>query len=401
MNIKPMRPILAAALLAAGHAAAAQSYQQTNLVTDNQSVTQAQLTDPNLKNPWGIALSSGGGNFWISDNNAGVSTLYGGDVNGSALKINSLVVTAPGVPSGTPGSPTGQIFNGGGGFNVPVGGSGSKSAIFITASEDGTLSGWNPGVSVTQAQLAVTTPGAVYKGLAIAGSNLYAADFSQNTINVFDSSFAPTTLAGSFVDPYETQGFAPFNIQDLGGNLFVTYAQQNAAKHDNLDGVGSGFVDEFDTSGNFIQRLASGTAAGGTVSALDAPWGLALAPSTFGKFGGDLLVGNFGSGQISAFNAATGTFQGVLTDAKGNPLVNSGLWGLSFGNGISAGDTNSLYFTAGINGEQDGLFGKVSAIPAAVPEASTTVSLGLLLTLGGLALAVQKKKSAQKKQIAS
>ena len=273
----------------------------------------------------------------------------------------------------------------------PVGG-GTKSAIFITDSEDGTLSGWNPGVNPTQAQLAVTTPGAVYKGLAIAGSNLYAANFSQNAINVFNSSFTP---AGSFTDPNAAAGYAPFNVQNLGGNLFVTYALQDASKHDNGFGVGTGFVDEFDTSGNLIKRIGTGTAVGGTVSALDAPWGLALAPSNFGKYSNDLLVGNFGSGEISAFDTASGTFEGVLSDAQGNPLVNQGLWGLTFGNGVTAGDTDKLYFAAGTNFEQDGLFGSIAAAPAAVPEASTTISFGLLLAFGGLALAVRRKKAAR------
>ena len=176
-----LKPLFAAILLAAARTTAAQSYHQTNLVTDNQAVTPALLTDPNLVNPWGIALNPNAGAFWVSDNGTGVSTLYNGDVNGSAFKVVSLVVAIPGVPAGATGSPTGQIFNGGGGFAVPVG-TGTKSSLFITTSEDGTLSGWNPSVSVTQAQLAVTTPGAVYKGLAIAGGNLYAANFAQDTI---------------------------------------------------------------------------------------------------------------------------------------------------------------------------------------------------------------------------
>ncbi len=388
-----LKPLFAALLLAAGHSAAAQSYGQTNLVTDNQSVTPALLTDPNLVNPWGIALSPGGGAFWVSDNGTGVSTLYSGDVNGSAFKVSSLVVTAPGAPAGTTGSPTGQVFNGAGGFNVPVG-TGTKSSLFITTSEDGTISGWNPGVNLTQAQLAVTTPGAVYKGLAIAGSNLYAANFSQNAINVFNSSFAPTALKGSFTDPNAASGYAPFNVQNLGGNLFVTYAQQDSAKFNEVDGAGLGFVDEFNLDGTFNKRIGTGSAlTGGGVDALNAPWGLALAPSNFGKYSNDLLVGNFGSGEITAFDTATGTFQGALSNAQGNPLINDGLWGLTFGNGVSAGDTNKLYFAAGVNGENDGLFGSISASNP-VPEASTTVSFGLLLALGLGGFAVARKKAA-------
>ena len=387
------KPLLAAVLLTAAHAAAAQSYQQTNLVTDNQAVTPALLTDPNLVNPWGIALSPSAGAFWVSDNGTGVSSLYNGDVNGSAFKVASLVVTIPGVPSETTGSPTDQIFNGGGGFDVPVG-TGTKSSLFVTTSEDGTLSGWNPGVSLTQAQLAVTTPGAVYKGLAIAGSNLYAANFAQNTIDVFDSSFAPAALAGKFVDPNAAAGYAPFNIQNLGGALFVTYAKQDAAKFNEIDGAGLGFVDEYNLDGTFNKRIGTDSAlAAGGVDALNAPWGLALAPSNFGKYSSDLLVGGFGSGEITAFDPVTGTFEGAISGADGNPLINDGLWGLNFGNGVTAGDKNKLYFAEGVNGEKDGLFGSIGAA-SPVPEASTTLSFGLLLTLGGLALVARRKKTA-------
>ncbi len=378
----PTTPLLAALFLAAGHSAAAQGYSQTNLVTDNQAVAQAQITDPNLKNPWGIAFSPTGA-FWISDNGTGVSTLYSGDSNGAALKTVPLVVTIPGVPTGAQGSPTGQVFNG----NSSLFG----GAAFITSSEDGTLAAWK-GAFGSTAQLAVTTPGAVYKGLAIAGSSLYAANFSQNTISVFDSSFAPATLAGSFTDPNAVAGYAPFNVQNLGGNLFVTYAQQDAAKFNEVDGTGLGYVDEFNLDGTFNKRIGTGSAltAGGT-DALNAPWGLALAPSSFGQFGGDLLVGNFGSGQISAFDPASGAFQGVVSDALGKPLVNDGLWGLTFGNGGGGGSKGTLYFAAGINGEQDGLFGSIA--PAAVPEASTTISFGALLALGGLVFVARRKKA--------
>jgi len=366
-----IKPFLAAGLLAVCHAAAAQSYQQTNLVSDIKGLAAA--TDPNLVNPWGIAYGPTGA-FWVSDNGAGVSSLYN-----TAGAIVPLVVTIPGVPAGAAGSPTGQVYNG----NANAFG----GAVFITSSEDGTLASWKGG---TQAQISVTTPGAVYKGLAIAGNDLFAANFAQNTIDIFNSSFAATTLAGSFTDPNAIAGYAPFNIQNLAGRFYVAYAKQDAAKFNEVDGAGLGYVDKYNADGTFNERIATGPG----IDAVNAPWGLALAPSNFGKYSNDLLVGNFGSGEITAFNTTTGTFQGVLSDAQDNPLINSGLWGLTFGNGGNGGDKNKLYFAAGINGEKDGLFGSMAVSPAAVPEASTTLSLGLLLALGGSVLIARRKKTA-------
>ena len=379
---KLVKPILTAVLLTAGHAATAQGFQQTNLVTNNQAANAAQLTDPNLVAPSGIAFNPAAGAFWIADTGSGRNTLYNGDVNGKALTINPLVVSIPSTTGLNNGTPTGIIFNNsGGGYQVPTAAGGTASSTFITASLDGTLSGWKVGDGA-QARLTNFNIGASYTGLAIAGqgaaSHLYAADFSQNKINVFDNTFSSASLAGSFADPNQTAGFSPFNIQNLGGNLFVTYAQQNGAG-------GAGFVDKFDTAGNFLGRVASG-------NGLTTPSGLALAPSSFGAFGGDLLVGDAVSGTVSAFNSS-GVFQGVLTDASGNALVNKGLAGLSFGNGVSAGDANSLYFTASTAGGANSVFGKFST-PAAVPEASTTLSFGALLALGlgGMVVAVRRKK---------
>jgi uncharacterized protein (TIGR03118 family) len=351
------------------------AYLQTNLVSDISGI--ARFTDPNLVNPWGIAYSPTSP-FWISDNNAGVSTLYQG--NGQPL---SLVVQIPppmGSPPGSAGTPTGIVFNGGGGFNVSENGK-TGSSIFIWATEDGTIAGWNPGVDLTHAIIAVDNSanptaanGAVYKGLAIGqdpdGRTLiYAANFRAGSIEVYDSNFHLTTVGGSFQDSNIPTGFAPFGIQAFGNNLFVTYAKQNAAKHDDVAGPGNGFVDQFNTNGVLLRRFASqGT--------LNSPWGLAIAPANFGAFSHDFLVGNFGDGRINAFNPVTGQFLGQLNDLLGNPITIGGLWGLKFGNGHAAGATNHLFFTAGIGDEQHGLFGMIqtrSSVLASPSGSATTV----------------------------
>jgi uncharacterized protein (TIGR03118 family) len=332
------------------------NYFQTNLTSDLPGVAANQ--DPNLANPWGIAFSPSSP-FWISDNHTGLSTLYNG-----AGKPQSLVVTIPPTPGGAPpGAPTGVVFNSTSDF------SGNK---FIFATEDGGIAGWSGGTAATIEQ---TVAGAVYKGVTIGnngGSNLlYAANFNSGNVDVFNSSFSLTTLPGGFVDPNLPAGFAPFDIQNIGGLLYVTYAKQNAEKHDDVAGAGNGFVDVFDTNGNFKARLIS-------QGALDSPWGLALAPGTFGAFANDLLVGNFGDGKINAYNPITGAFLGTLSDSNGNPIVNEGLWGLAFGNGGPGFDLNALYFTAGIPGpdklEDHGLFGEIQA----VPEPSALVPIGAI-----------------------
>jgi uncharacterized protein (TIGR03118 family) len=337
-------------------------YQQTNLVSDIAGM--AKFTDPNLKNPWGISHSAGSP-WWVSDNNAGVATLYNGD--GTAVP---LVVTIP-LPGNVPGgAPTGNVFNPFNGTNPTefVVSSGGKSgpSVFIFATEDGTISGWNPGVNFTNAIVAVDNSGlrgAVYKGLAI-GSNasghfLYATNFRDGVVEMYDSTF---TKVKSFTDknlsnncPLPGQCFAPFGIQNIGGNLYVTYALQQPGGHDDQAGNGNGFVDVFDTNGIFIRRLASS----GT---LNSPWGLTLAPASFGGFGNDLLVGNFGDGRINAFDPTTGDFLGQLKSQTGKRITIDGLWGLGFGNGVNAGPSGTLFFTAGINGEADGLFGSITPI---------------------------------------
>src|SRR6266487_5071716 len=333
-------------------------YTQTNLVSD--IVGNAQLTDGNLVNPWGL-VHGPMTPWWVSDNGAGVSTLYNTTQGVKVMKV-PLTVTIPapmGSPAGTTAAPTGVIFNGNGGFNVSENGT-SFSSLFIFDTEDGTISGWNKNFTdLTHAVLAVDRSnvgkGAVYKGLAIgsnaSGTFIFATNFRFGTIEMFDSKF---NLVRSFTDHRLPQSYAPFGIQNIGGNLYVTFAKQDAAKHDDVAGSGHGFVDVFDTNGNLISRLISR-------GSLNSPWGLALAPANFGQFSNDLLVGNFGDGHINAFDPDTGAFLGQLSDQKGNPIVIDGLWSLQFGNGAAAGPTNTLFFTAGIDGEAHGLFGKIES----------------------------------------
>lgn len=341
-------------------------YQQTNLVSDIAGV--ALFTDKNLVNPWGLSHPPTGP-WWISDNGTGLTTLYNG--NGRKFPVGSpLVVTIAPPAGGTSAAPTGNIFNPVNGTNpddfvVSENGK-SGPSIFMFATEDGTISGWNPGVDVTHTILAVDRSavgaGAVYKGLAFGQSGgsefIYATNFRFGTVEQFDSNFK---LVRSFTDsqlaktcPFPNQCFAPFGIQNIGGNLYVTFALQDAAHHDDAHGPSRGFVDVFDTNGNLIKRLISR-------GALNSPWGLALAPSNFGQFSNDLLVGNFGNGRINAFDPNTGALLGQLKNQKGLIISINGLWGLAFGNGQTAGPTNALFFTAGINDEADGLFGKIQA----------------------------------------
>jgi uncharacterized protein (TIGR03118 family) len=351
----------------------ANAFLQTNLVSDIAGI--AQQMDPNLINPWGLAYGPNGP-FWVADNNAAVSTLYTG--KGVAFPPGSpLVVNIP-LPNGQPGgAPTGIVFNGGNGFVVKENGQ-SGSAVFIFATEDGTIVGWSPGVDFTHAIIAVdnsATPtannGAVYKGLAMGKDShgrilLYATNFRSGNVDVFDSSFHTVTVSGGFVDPNLPQGFAPFGIQNIGGLVYVTYAMQDAAKHDDVGGAGNGFVDVFNTDGVLQQRLIS-------QGPLDSPWGLAIAPADFGDFSNDLLVGNLRDGHINAFDPSSGAFKGTLADGLGRPVVIGGLWALKFGNGAGAGPRNTLFFSAGINGEKNGLFGSLRAInPITLQTGSAT-----------------------------
>ena len=329
-------------------------FGQVNLVSDLPGV--ARFMDPDLVNPWGIAFSPMTP-IWVSDNGAGLATIY----NGAGVK-QGLVVSIPG-PSGGPGAPTGQVFN--------PNAANFGGAFFMFATEDGTIAAWSGG---TAANLPVnnSAAGSVYKGLALATSGgnsyLYASDFHNNAIDVFNSSFTQVTLTGSFNDPSLPAGFAPFGIRAFGGQLYVTYAKQDAAKHDDVACPGCGFVDVFNTDGTFVRRLIS-------MGALNSPWGLARAPGNFGKFSNDLLVGNFGDGTINAFDPITGVQLGTLDGTDGMPLINQGLWGIAFGNGAQGTSTSTLYFTAGIPGpdkiEDHGLFGAI-----ATPEPGSLTLLG-------------------------
>ncbi len=328
---------------------------QTNLVSDVAGL--AQVTDKNLVNPWGLA-SSPTGPLWVSDNGSGVATSYNGQ---GVTQMPPVIIPPPaGSPAGTLASPTGVVFNGNGAFNVTENGK-TGSSLFLFVTEDGTISGFSPGVDSGHAILKVDNSdggnGAVYKGATLGTDSnnrqlLYVANFRAGTVDVFDNQFKPTTVSGGFTAPNVPTGFAPFDVQALGGHIFVTYAKQDDAKHDDVAGAGNGVVDEFSTDGKFERQIAAG-------GALNSPWGLTLAPGGFGDFSHALLVGNFGDGRINAFDIGppTPASLGQLSDGLGNPITIGGLWSLRFGNGGAAGDRHTLFFSAGINGESDGLLG--------------------------------------------
>lgn len=323
------------------------AYVQTNLISDIDGV--ARITDPNLVNPWGMAAGPTTP-LWISDNGMDVSTLYTGGIHGSIPVVLPLVVSIPG------GAPTGIVFNPTQDF-VVQGTGGSAPANFIFASEAGEITAWSRTVSGTVAAAEFTSPTAIYKGLAMAstksGTFLYATNFHDGRIDVFDSKFMPATLPGSFTDPNLPAGFAPFGIQSLCGKLYVTYALQAADKVDDVAGPGNGFVDVYSPSGMLIKRLVS-------QGDLNSPWGLAMAPVNFGAFSRCLLVGNFGDGAIHAYDPRSGKLRGQLMNRDGNPILIDGLWGLRFGNGVM-GTPSTLLFTAGIGDEAHGLFGEITA----------------------------------------
>jgi uncharacterized protein (TIGR03118 family) len=325
------------------------TYQQHNLVSDLPGL--ADRVDPNLVNPWGIA-SGPATPFWIANNHTSNSGVYDG--NGVPTRAAVAIL----------GAPTGIVFNPTTDFVLTPG----QPAKWLFATEDGTIAAWNSGAAaVTKADLSAL--GTVYKGLALGSSGgknyLYAANFSAGRVDVFDANFVPVALAGTFTDPNLPASFAPFNVQNIAGKLYVTYALPDAARHDDVSGPGNGYVDVFDTDGTLLQRLIS-------QGPLNSPWGVVLAPAGFGGFGGALLVGNFGDGRINAFYPTTGTWLGALQNPSGVAISIDGLWGLTFGNGNQAGDTHTLYFTAGIAGsgavEDHGLFGSIA------PSASSTAS---------------------------
>ena len=328
--------------------AAAQKATPTNLTSDIPNV--GTFNDTNLVNPWGLVASSSSP-WWVSDNGTGLSTLYDG--TGSP---KSLVVSIP-QWDGTPGgNPTGIVLNTTSDFQLSPG----NPAVFMWATEDGTIQGWNHNVQPTMAVIEVNNfPGAVYKGLALAsagGANyLYAANFRNNSVDVFDGTFATHSFgAGAFTDSTIPTGFAPFNVVNIGnGNLAVTFAKQDADKHDDVRGPGNGYVDIFDTSGNLLRRLPH-------LIYLNSPWAVAVAPATgFGGFSGDILVGQFGSGAILAYTPG-GQFVGSLLNPAVLQLQIESMWGLGFGNGSGSGPATTLYFTAGAFEEAHGIFGSIT-----------------------------------------
>ena len=344
--------------------AGANAYIQHNLTADQPGV--ADVTDPDLVNPWAIAESASSP-FWISDYGTGLAKLY----TSSGSVISALKVTIPpGAASGKKIAPvTGQISNSTTQVFTLANG---KPASFIFSTEDGTISAWNTGTAAVM-EVDNSSKNAVYKGLTLGGTSaapqIYVPNFYAGTIEVYDGNFAPVTLpAGAFTDSQIPAGFAPFNVQNLGGKLYVTYAKQGATKVFDVAGAGNGYVDVFDMNGAMLQRLAAG-------GALNSPWGLAIAPANFGTFAGDLLVGNFGNGRINVFDPATGNALGSLQDPNGVAITISGLWALQVGNGKSGGDSNAVYFTAGPSAQQHGLFGSLQAGPV-LPASGTPVLNG-------------------------
>ena len=353
--------LVTVALGAVPASAHATGYRQVNLVSDQPG--KAPLTDPDLVNAWGLAASPGsnaapGSPLWVADNGSDKATLYAGATATSVSKV-ALTVSVTGA------APTGQVFNSdSSAFVVSDKNGHSGSALFLFDTENGTIDGWNPAVGATGSSPSTVTEvardngaNAVYKGLAIAQASdgktyLYATNFRSGRVEAYDGTFTPVELPGGlFVDPRLPAGYGPFGIAEINGKLYVTFAKQDATLHDDVAGQGHGFVDVFTNDGAFVRRLV-------TRGALDSPWGLALAPASFGQFSGDLLVGNFGNGHINVYNPATGRHLGQLRRQNGHPIVIDGLWGLTFGNG-NAAKTGELLFSAGPDAESHGLLGKI------------------------------------------
>jgi uncharacterized protein (TIGR03118 family) len=324
--------------------------RQTNLVSDIPGV--ARITDQHLVNPWGLALAPTSP-LWVANNGTGTATLYKGAGGTGAFQPVPLVVDIPG------GAPTGQVFNGTTDFVVRSPNGMGGPAPFIFDSEAGNVVAWNPSLTpITSARRVVHVRNAIFKGLAIGSvgmaNYLYATDFHHGMVDVLNGSFDRVSLSGHFRDPNLPAGYAPFGIRNLGGTLYVTFAVQDAQKHDELHGPGLGIVDAFDTSGHFLRRVATG-------GPLNAPWGLETAPAGWGDLTGMLLVGNFGDGRINAYNPMTGAFLGQLRDGNRNPIQIDGLWGLQVGN-PTAGGAGNVWFSAGIADEAHGLLGLLSPI---------------------------------------
>jgi len=362
-------------------------YSQTNLVSNTAGV--AATTDSQLLNPWGISVLPGQ-DFWIADNNSGVSTLY--DQNGN--KDTGLVVTIPGATNQpnagnncSPGCPTGTVANASGSY--------FSGGSFIFDTEDGLIVYWNGSSNTAIVGKDNSASGAVYKGLALLGTNLLAANFNSGKVDVYDSNYSLTSLGGAFTDPNLPAGFAPHGIHVINNQVYVAYAMQDTPKHDAVPGAGAGQVDIFDTNGNFVSTFV----AAGASNKLNAPWGVVAAPASFGTFAGDILVGNFGDGTISAFNT-TGSFIGQLTNSAGNVLVNPGLWDMVFGGGGGAnndpGTLGTLYITAGGGAGQPNFptGGSATAVFAGIIPATAVGTPGFSLNLSAPSATVTPGGSA-------
>jgi uncharacterized protein (TIGR03118 family) len=334
--------LIVGALSAGVHSEEQESaYRRTDLVSNVAGA--AATRDANAINVWGIAF--GTGPVWVTDNGSSTSTLYDG--NGKVVPL--VVKTQP--------DPTGIVwYNGTSDFKVD----GTNPATFIFSTEGGVISGWSRAQADRTVDIAQqTVPDAVFKGLAIAGNGtknvLYATDFFHGQVATFGPDFKPIALKCGFSDPELPDGFAPFGIQNVNGDIYVTYAKQDAARHDNLSGPGLGRVDVFDANGCLVRGIEH-------FHSLNAPWGVAIAPASFGRFGGAVLIGNFGDGWIGAYDSADGHFLGFLEDEHGERITIPGLWGIAFGNGAQNQPANTLFFAAGPNGEKDGLYGRIDAV---------------------------------------
>lgn len=361
-------------------------FTATNLVTDDQAAHGAQITDSGLKNAWGLSFAPTGP-FWVSANGTDTSPLYSVNPVSQVTAKSPLTVSIPG------SGPTGQVFNSSSSFN------GNR---FLFVSEDGTVSGWRPALGTTGIIAAETIVPAsaanLYKGAAIGSVSgndyLYAADFKSGTIDVYKGTSGAPTLTGTFTDAAIPAGYAPFNVQNLGGSLYVAYALRDNVTNDEVAGPGLGYVDKFTLNGDFVGRVASN----GT---LDAPWGLAVAPSSFGAMAGDLLVGNFGDGHINIYDSTTFAYLGQVLDANNQPVVIDGLWAISPGNGTLAGSSNLLYFTAGPNNETHGVLGVLTPVPEPSAYAMMLVGLGMLgLLIRRRALRIEMEESWTSKRTA-
>ena len=342
--------------------AAAVDFNQVNLVTDDQSAYAAQITDAALKNAWGVSFGTTTP-FWVSAEGTNVSTVY------SVNPLTQATTKAP-LTVSVGGGPTGQVFNGGSGFNADR---------FLFVSTDGTVSGWRNTLGTTAEVLASASPTNVYTGAAIgntlSGTYLYAANFLAGTIDVYKGDAAAPSLSGSFTDPNLPDGYVPFNVQNLGDTLYVAYAVANEDGDEEVIGAGLGIVDAYNLNGDFLGRISTG-------DTLNAPWGLAIAPESFGAWAGSLLVGNFGDGRINVFDPTTHDFLGQVTGSGGEALEIEGLWAITPGNDGSAGSSKLLYFSAGPDDEEHGLFGVLVAVPEPSTYALMLLGLGCVAALG-------------------